>query len=123
MKLNWWVTLGVLVLGCGGSDGGGSTSAASKKCVDFQESFCGLGASCIAELGCDPGFSRDDEYNACMSGIRSTLNCDRAVSVAASYDQCMTDIVALPCSAFGTSAQCMAPSIPTSCNKVILLSP
>ena len=116
-----WVVLGALaVLGCG-DDGGGSKSAPDK-CVDFETRFCGRLADCSAQLMCDAGATRDEEYQSCMSSVRTSVDCSKAVSVSATYDACLSDISATPCSALGTTGQCTVPALPANCSKVILVS-
>jgi hypothetical protein len=105
---------GALALGCGSDDDRGP---AAGQCDDFIAAFCGRGADCIVELGCDPGHTRDQEYRACLNA--SPLNCDNAKAVGSTYPACMSGIANLACSAFGAQAMCTAPTLPADCSGVI----
>lgn len=107
----------LLMLGCGSEDGGGSPA---DKCDDLVVSLCGRGADCVVELGCDPAFTRDQEYQQCLTAARDKLACGNAKAVGSSYGDCVSGLGSMACSAFGTSAACVAPTLPTACNGVIL---
>lgn len=120
MKSLVWVLWGALaVVGCG-DDGGGKS--APDKCNDLETRFCGRLADCATELMCEAGATRDQEYQDCLTSIKGSLDCSKAVSVSASYDTCMSDIAAIQCSALGTTGQCMVPTLSANCSKVILVS-
>ena len=112
------VVWGLAALGCGSSDGGGST--ASAQCDDLLTTYCGRAADCIAQLGCDPGYTRDQENTSCLAAARQALACGSAKAVGASYSECLNATSTTACSAFGTSAQCMPPGLPDACRSVIL---
>ena len=74
---------------------------AQKACEDFQKAVCARNDQC------QPG-----TREACLEQLNGTLTCAKAVGVALSFEQCLTDIGKIACEA--TSA-------PDSCKAVILV--
>jgi len=110
---------GLLALGCGSSDGSGGTSPTAQ-CDDLLTTYCGRGADCIAQVGCDSGVTRDQENEACLTAAREALACGKAKAVGPSFSDCINAASTTACTAFGTSTQCMAPGLPADCQGVIL---
>jgi hypothetical protein len=74
---------------------------AQKACNDFGNALCSRSEEC------QPG-SRD----ACSEQVKGMLTCSKAVGVALSFEQCLTDI---------GKVTCEATSAPDSCKAVILV--
>ena len=111
----------LFVVGCSSSsDGPASVASPAEECDALLSTYCGRAADCIEQVGCDPGVSRDDENQACLTAARQTLDCLKARSIKPSYTDCLNATRATECSAFGTAAQCMAPTLATDCQGVIL---
>jgi len=110
------LVVGLLPLGCGSDN----DNPAADKCNDLINSLCGRGADCIVQLGCDPGFTRVQDNQSCLSAAHQALACSNAKAVGSSYPACMSGIANIACSSFGTTAACSAPTLPAECGGVIL---
>jgi len=108
---------GLLALGCGSSDGGPS---APDECEAFVQTYCGHAGDCIAQVGCDPTYTRDQEKDSCVTAVRQTIACGNAKAVGPSYSACMKAASSTACTAFGTATQCATPGLPADCEGVIL---
>ena len=75
---------------------------AQKACDDFGIALCARNEEC------QPG-SRD----ACLEQLKGMLTCSKAIGVALSFEQCLTDVAKISCA---------APTTPDSCKAVILVS-
>lgn len=89
------VVLGVFVFSC-------TDPEAEKKCEDLIEKFCSKIDSCSLFT------SKAD----CISAVKTSINCGKAVDVSDDYDRCMKEIDELTCSVATTS-------LPASCHGVI----
>ncbi|MBI5533266.1 MAG: hypothetical protein HY898_11155 [Deltaproteobacteria bacterium] len=85
--------------GSGGGTGGGGGGDAVAKCNALVDKLCTWGEKC----GQGPKAS-------CIASAGQQLNCSAAKTVGASYDQCVSELDSLPCTATG---------LPTACNGVI----
>jgi hypothetical protein len=103
---------------CGSSDGG--TQSPPEQCDELLNTYCGRVADCIAQLGCDPAYTREQENQACLTSARQTIACGNAKAVGASYSACLNAARSTACTAFGTSSQCATPGLPADCKSVIL---
>jgi hypothetical protein len=112
------VVLGTVasVVGCGSDSG---TATPPEQCEAILDDFCGRAADCVVQLGCDPGHSRDDENQACLTSAQQVSMCGKATSVGPSYAACINDVQTIACSAFGSSTLCVAPPLPADCQGVI----
>ena len=110
--------------GTPGSAGAGGgivpDASAPQKCTGLLEAYCGVSADCITQLNCDPGVARDAEYQDCLAALATNIDCSLAVQVAPGYDTCISDVHAIPCSAYGAPPACMIADLPASCTGVIL---
>jgi len=117
----------VLVTGCAASnDGAGGDgysvgyASPADKCDDLITTLCGRGADCVAQVGCDPGYTREQEYQLCLTESRQRLACGKALGVGPSYSACMNAASTRVCAAYGTRTQCASPALPADCQGVIL---
>jgi hypothetical protein len=60
------------MLACGSSDGG--TPSPPEQCDEFLNTYCGRAADCLSQLGCDPGFTREQENEALERRDRGLLD-------------------------------------------------
>ena len=111
------LVVGLLALGCGSSDGGGTPT---EKCDDVLTAYCARAADCIVQVGCDSTYTREQEYQACLTSARQNLACGNAKAVGPAYSDCLNAVGSTACTAFGTSAQCVTPGLPLDCKGVIL---
>ncbi len=99
------------VMGCsssGGGGGGGGGSQAVQQCEAF------MGVTCDRVLECVPG-----EYAAkadCLGDLSKVIPCADAVSVSASYDQCMDQMQGGSCAVLFPGGKL---ALPSSCSGVI----
>src|SRR5712691_3814648 len=108
--------LGLLVIACGSSDGGAQSP--TEQCDELLNTYCGRAADCIAQVGCDPTYTREQENAACLTSARQNLACGNAKAVGASYSDCLNAAGSTACTAFGTSSQCTTPGLPADCKGV-----
>ena len=74
---------------------------ALKACEDFGNALCARNEECQSG-------SRD----ACLEQFKGMVTCSKAVGVALSFEQCLTDVPTISCA---------APTTPDSCKAVILV--
>ena len=75
---------------------------AQKACDDFEIALC------MRNEECQPG-TRD----ACLEQVKGIVACEKAIGVGLSFEQCMSDVAKISCTAM---------TAPDSCKGVILVS-
>ena len=96
-RISLWtlVAAGLPLSACGGEPQAGDATA---ECNALAELACEHALGCLTKLG---RLSRDDyeqEYDDCVRAVNRQASCDEAVEVSESYDACLEDLEAEPCS-------------------------
>src|SRR3954462_13485220 len=91
------LAVGLLALGCGSND----EATPTEKCDDLLTAYFGRVSDCLTQLQCDPGISREDERQACLTAAREKLACGKAKGVGPSYSAYLNAAPTKACSAFG----------------------
>jgi hypothetical protein len=86
-------------VGGGATLSGCSKDDASAQCNQFLNDYC------IKYFTCNPSVTKE----ACMTGLKKTIDCSKAAEAPSNFDKCPSDITALKC----TSS---APTVPDSCD-------
>ncbi|KYF55296.1 hypothetical protein BE08_33690 [Sorangium cellulosum] len=109
-----------------GDDSDDSTKSdediATAKCEAFASTWCGRAIGCLVTSGVLSGSQEAEALDTCVDVAVATARCEDAVAVRSSYDQCIDDIEAKPCSDWDvpeTELSTVTP--PSSCNGIILL--
>ena len=111
------IGLALLALaGCGDDDDKKSNSP-EDKCLRLASSYCGRWAECAEQAGAFSGSEARDQRRICADEFAAEdgANCNDAVGVRQSYDECLDDISDAPCNAI-LSEQGYTP---TACADVI----
>jgi hypothetical protein len=129
------LTAMLLLVACGadatdrgvrGGAGGGAGSppaddrTAIEKCESFVDVLCNNTADCGVELECPPVSTRQEGYDACVSGARGALPCDEVDRVDSRYAACIQATGARPCSDYGSRGQCEVTAILPVCNGIFI---
>jgi hypothetical protein len=107
-RLRMWLLLPLVaslsVVSCGGDDS--NNSSPSGKCQTLSSAVCSKLVSC--------GIT-SSSMSACITELAGVIGCDKAVSVSATYDQCLTTVNSATCDqARG--------DLPSTCTGAILVS-
>src|SRR5215510_10746235 len=90
--------LGSLLLNaCSGSSGDQGPTA-TQKCEGFVDTWCGRAIGCLVELGSLTEPQRQSNLTACHDSAVTAAHCANAVAVGPTYDQCISETKAMPCS-------------------------
>ena len=100
--------------GCSSDDGHADPVA---RCEEFIDAYCEKATSCA--VAADPSIDRSAFVANCVTGAKQTLACAKAVSVGASYSQCLEDVRTMTCTPFEVFAQTGTSPLPANCKGVI----
>lgn len=119
-----WLMLGALALvGCS-DDSESKPPQAQLDCNLFAETWCGRAITCVVEVGTLQQSQYQATYNSCVSAAEGAVPCAKAVGTTASFDQCLVDIDAMPCSTWNVAVSDLGTiRPPTTCNGAVLISP
>lgn len=127
MPMGAFSRLGVLLafavlVACG--DDEDEANSAVAKCEDLQDLWCNKALDCALAAGLVTAESRPLEMRECLTAARQAVPCGRAVSVAVSYDECVSDVAMMTCTPILRIIQGdpTAPNpVPANCLEVILI--
>lgn len=109
----------MVVTGCG-DDKKSSKELAQDDCHVFGQTWCERSMTCLVEVGTLAQSEYATNFDMCTDV--ATSKCDSAVAVTASYDQCLLDIDAMPCSTWNVpESDLSSVSIPENCNGAVLV--
>jgi hypothetical protein len=86
-----------------------------------MESFCDKGVDCLLGAALIPPANANTERQACLDAAAGALDCNRAVDVTESYNQCLADIEATACETVIAGIQNGTSTLPQTCTGVILI--
>jgi hypothetical protein len=78
------------------------------------QTWCQHAIGCLAQY---QKLNQEQEIATCESQGNANARCASAVAVTTSYDTCLADVDAMPCSAFASGT----PSLPATCTGVVLV--
>jgi hypothetical protein len=81
--------------GCG--DDASAKGEPEQKCESFAAAWCQQSIGCMVTLGKMPEGQRAASEETCRDVGIAALQCKKAVSVRATYAQCISDVAALNC--------------------------
>jgi hypothetical protein len=110
---------GVLLFGCS-SDSKDSSTTPVQQCQDFANSWCGHAIGCYVEVGRLAATDESSNLDACKRVAIAAVPCDKAVAVGSTYDSCLSEVNAMPCSTWDVEPTALSTiTPPTSCAGVI----
>ena len=114
---------GTVVSACGGDDAAAKPEP-EQKCESFATTWCRQSMSCLVTVGSMPEANRADSQQTCTDIAIAAVQCKKAVSVASSYAQCITDIEAMDCSIWNVPLDELSTvQPPATCQGIITTSP
>ena len=79
---------------------------------------------CLVSVGTLTSANRDANYSACRDTAIARVPCKKAVSVGASYAQCINELQGMDCARWAVPVdQLLTVKIPAACDGAILISP
>jgi hypothetical protein len=114
----WIVVLSIVTASCGDDDDDGP-SGAVLDCQRFATAWCARSMDCLVEVGTLTAADRQANYDVCYDVAVAAAQCERAVTVGASYDTCMTQVETMDCQMFAGPAESLSPTPPAACEGVI----
>ncbi|XYI02211.1 hypothetical protein ACMHYB_21520 [Sorangium sp. So ce1128] len=122
----WGLIAAITMAPACGDDSADSTNSGedtvTAKCEAFASTWCSRAIGCLVTVGTLSESQQAEELDSCVDVAFAAVRCEDAVAVSSSYDQCLDDIEAKPCSDWDvpeTELSTVTP--PSSCNGIILL--
>jgi hypothetical protein len=120
------VVLAVTWVACAGDGDDGGTASASnaavRGCEAFAQTWCGRAIGCLVELGTLTASDRAVNEDVCIDVGVASAQCERAVALGPTYDQCLEDIDAMPCSHWNVPMSQLGTVMPPStCAQQVLV--
>ena len=124
VAFDWVLVLGCMLTACGGSDENKSTPpAAVGQCGTFVSTWCGKAMGCLVTLGTLTQADRSQNESVCVDTGKSAAQCDKAISIGTSYNQCLNDVNAMDCNSWNVpTSQLSTVTPPSTCQGVITIS-
>jgi hypothetical protein len=109
-RLSWLVAVALVIgfTGCGGDGDDVNYGDAPKKCNQLVDLIC------VRAIGC---FNDGTTQAECVAAVKTELPCAGADAVSDTYDACLSDLSASPCSVLAANQTL---NLPATCNAVIL---
>ncbi len=104
----------LVLLGC--NDEKTEKEEAQDNCHAFSQAWCNRGISCAIEIGEATESERSASIGVCVDMVGSV--CGHVESTGATYDQCMRDVKAKPCSEWSTADSANEVEAPASCDDI-----
>jgi hypothetical protein len=99
------ILAGLAIWGCGadtkshdGTTSGSNANDAVTKCKDFANTWCSQSLNCYAQVGRLASSQVANQIEGCNRVAVAAVPCDKAVAVDSSYDTCVAQVKAMPCS-------------------------
>lgn len=119
-----WAMAGALALAGCSDDGDDKTPPAVSKCNLLAETWCEQGLTCLVDLGMLQQSDYQPNDDACVRTAEAAVPCTKAVGAKSTFDQCLLDITAMPCSTWDVpESELSSITVPATCSGVILVSP
>ncbi|HVJ16795.1 MAG TPA: hypothetical protein VM686_15245 [Polyangiaceae bacterium] len=121
----WFIVAIMLatLVACGG-DGDDEPEAgdATPECKALTDRLCNRAIGCMVMIGTLTESERGESLATCINGVTAGARCEDAIAVRPSYQQCLAEIDAKPCSDWDVPhPEDVTLTPPSSCEGVILL--
>lgn len=107
---------------CGDDSADSGEDTVTAKCEAFASTWCSRAIGCLVTVGALSESQQAEELDTCVDLVFAAVRCEDAVAVSSSYDQCLDDIEAKPCSDWDVpQTELSTVTLPSSCSGVILV--
>jgi hypothetical protein len=105
------------VVGCSSEN---DRNPAVDKCELFANTWCTHAISCLVQVNRLNTSQEQEQLDACKRVAIAAVPCEKAVDVGASFDQCLSNVDAMPCQTWDVDvAQLSTITPPSSCFGVV----
>ena len=109
-----------LALACSDDDSGSSTQNVEERCQVLAQTWCGRAIECLVQLAAIEEGDESELRRICETATVAALDCSNAVRIDSGYDQCLTDIEAMPCTSWDRNFDDLNDvELPGSCRGVV----
>ena len=123
------IVASLTLAGCGGDDDDdddddtANGSQPAQKCETFASTWCRQAMGCLVYVGSLPEDELTGSADQCTDLAVAAIQCKKAVSIAVTYEQCISDIRSMDCAIWNVPADMLATiSPPRTCRGIVHLS-